>query len=616
MTKKQVLKQVRERKYLNKDFDSLKSDLLEYARTYFPNQIKDFSESSLGGLFLDFASYVGDVDSFYLDHQFHELDPTSAVEVENIERHLINAGVPIVGSAPAVVRNKFYIEVPCAGNPAMPIPESLPIIVEGTVTRADNGTLFETIEDLNFAETDESGKLLAQREIGKKNNQGEPITLILSREVDCISGFRNTETFTIGSFVPFLELTLGKENVTDIISVVDGKGNTYYEVEFLTQDTTFLAVPNRGADSNLVKNILVPTPAPYRFIKKTSLNTRLTSIVLGGGSAETMDDNIVPDPSEFALPMYGKKSVSRFTLNPGNMLRTSTLGMVSPNTVLHVTYRYGGGLGHNVPEDSIRDVVSLNISFPKSPPVAISQAVRASVDVRNERRASGGDDPPTIDALKARIPEVRASQGRIVSKEDLLARVYTLPANFGRVFRATTHPNPNNPLSANLFVISKDNNNNLIVAPDTLKRNLARYLNEYRLISDALDILDAQVINFKIHYSVVIDPEMSDNNNTIIQNINKKLMNYFNISNFHIDQPLVISDVQNLIYNTPGIYSVDSVKVLNVYGDGGNGPDTLRTYSSTQYNFESNTDRGIIFGPPGSIFELKYPDYDIVGVPI
>jgi len=101
-TKKKFLP-VRNRSYLNRDFDSLRAQLLEYARTYFPDRISDFSEASVGGMLLDFASYVGDNLSFYLDHQFSELDPSTAVEVKNIERMIRSSGIKITGDSPAVV---------------------------------------------------------------------------------------------------------------------------------------------------------------------------------------------------------------------------------------------------------------------------------------------------------------------------------------------------------------------------------------------------------------------------------------------------------------------------------------------------------------------------------
>ena len=55
----------RNRNYLNRDFTDFRGELLRYANTYFKDKIQDFSEASLGGLFLDMAAYVGDNMSFY-----------------------------------------------------------------------------------------------------------------------------------------------------------------------------------------------------------------------------------------------------------------------------------------------------------------------------------------------------------------------------------------------------------------------------------------------------------------------------------------------------------------------------------------------------------------------
>jgi len=612
-TKKTIAQQVRSRKFLNKDFNSFKADLLDYARVYFPNANQDFSENSLGGLFLDFASYTGDVQSFYLDHQFHETDPTTAVEVVNIERHLRNSGVQIVGSAPAVVQQTFFIEVP-ATTDSTPVPDrtALPIFGASTTLQADNGTYFELVEDIDFSEVDADGNLIAQVAVSNRNIQNAATSFILSKKGPCISGFRAVESFSVGSFVPFKTFTLSRENVTEVISVVDSENNDYYEVEHLSQDTVFKAVTNKTNNSALnnlfIEDNLVVTPAPYRFTKNMSLNTRLTTLTFGGGSAASLDNDIVPDPSDFAVPLYGKRNFSRFTIDPGKLLQTSTLGTIVPNATLSVAYRYGGGLSHNVIARSLRNIISMVMTFPNNPSARVAQSVRGSVSTINEQDAGGGEDPPSINDLKARIPSARASQGRVVSKPDLLARIYTMPSNFGRVFRAAIHPNPNNPLSSRLYVISRNSSGQLVVSPDSLKDNLVRYLNQYRLISDALDILDAPVINIKVKFSVVIDPTYSANKNIVLQAVIKRLRDYFGQKKLELDQPIVIADLQNLIFNNPGVLSVGEIKIENVFGTVGS-----RSYSSVQYDIDTNTEKGIVFGSQGSIFEVRYSDVDLIG---
>ncbi len=609
-SKKQLLKQIRQRRYLNKDFDALRNDLLDYARSYFPDNIRDFSEASLGGLLLDFAAYVGDVQSYYLDHQFHESFPETSVEPNNVERHLRKAGVPIVGSSPAVVTVTFYIKVPTDGtNTGNPDLLSLPIIKEGTVIRAKNGIEFELTENLDFSEKNIDGSFKASVVVGNTNANNIPQNYIMSLNGTCISGKRTTETFTITNFIPFRNIPLSNPNVSDVLKVVDSLGNEYYEVDSLTQDTIYKRVTNVAYDQKLVPENIVPVPAPYRFVKNTGLQSRTTTLVFGGGSASTINDDIIPDPSEFALPLYGKQTFSRFTINPGNLLQTTTFGVISENVSLNITYRYGGGIRHNVEAETIDTVTSLNIFFPNNPLPQVAAFVRNSIDVINLDAASGGEDPPTVNDLKTKIPAFLGMQNRIVSKEDLLARVYTLPSNFGRVYRAAIEPNPNNPLASQLFVICRNQSNELIIAPDTLKKNLATYLNQYRLISDAIDILDAKVINITVKFSIAIDP--TQNKELILRNVLQKLKNYMNIKNFEINQPIILSDLQNIIFNVEGVASVISLDIGNVYGvvDG-------REYADEQFNVKANTNRGMIFGPRGSMFELKYADYDIVGTAV
>ena len=600
---------VRTRKYLNKDFNSLRADLLEYVRTYYADRIKDFSEASLGGMFLDLAAYVGDVNSFYLDHQFSELNIDTAVEQINIERHLNSAGVRITGAAPAVVDVTCYIEVPAelVGSTYIPSPISLPVIEQGSVFTSNGNIGFELSEDIDFSETDVNGALKATVSLASQNADNSPATFILAKKETCISGRRTTQAFTIGSTaVPFRSITLSNESVTDVISVIDSDGNEYYEVESLVQDTVFRAVDNATADRSFAKDSLRIIPAPRRFTKRMSLGSRLTTLQFGPGSATTLDNDILPDASKFAVPLYGKRTFSRFTLDPTQLLSTRTLGISPVNTTLTIDYRYGGGLSHNVSAGAIRTVSDLRISFPRAPSTALAASVRASLDVENLENAAGGEDAPSIDDLKLRVPAFRNSQSRIVTKEDLIARVYTLPSNFGRVFRAGLQPDPVNPLSTRLYIISRDDERKLIISPDSLKINLRTYLNQFRLISEAVDILDAKVLNVRIVFSVVVDPIAHPK--SVLRNVTAKLRAYFDIDNWQIDQPIVLDDINNLIFNTSGVVAVTDLSVQNVAGNVSN-----HQYSDVRFDIRSATRKRMVLTSPGSIFEIRYPDIDIIG---
>ena len=607
-TKKEA-RQIRQRRYLNKEFDALRSELVLYARNFYADRITDLSETSMGGLLVDLAAYVGDVFSFYIDHQFGELFVESAVEKRNIERLIRAAGVPITGNSPAVVDVAWFIEVPAVkqGTTYVPRPDALPVIEQGSVAQANNGTRFELLEDIDFSEVDRNGSLEAKLTIGITNNDGSPATLIMSRTAQCLSGFTRRESFAISNtFTPFRRITLGAEDITEIISIRDTDGNTYYQVDSLTQDTVFRGIENLNEDNDLVPMNLEIVPAPYRFTSEMSVDTRLTTITLGGGTATSLDNDIIPDPSEFAIPLYGKKTFSRFSIDPGKLLETRTLGVAPQNTTLIVDYRFGGGLSHNVPATTIETVTRLLMRFPENPSTATAASVRASTSIRNDFPARGGENAPTIDELKSRVPSARNAQSRIVTREDLLARVYTMPSSFGRVFRAGVRDNPNNPLAAQLFIIARDRDRKLVVAPDSLKRNLSTFLNQYRMISDAVDVLDARVVNVKIEFQIATEPQV--NKSTLVRNIIARLKRFFSIDNFQIDQPIRLSEVQNIIFNNPGVISVIDLKVRNVVG-AVNGKD----YSDITFDVAANTKNGLIIGPPGSIFEVRFPDFDIIG---
>lgn len=602
-------KSVRSRSYLNKDFTGFRADILGYVKTFYPDRVKDFSEAGVGGMFIDMASYVGDVMSFYLDHQFNELNDETAVESKNIERHIRTAGVPITGASPSVVTVEVYIEVQSeqAGSVFRPQNSALPVIMRGTVFKAGNGTQFELTEDLDYTKTSKTGALLSSVSIGDVNSDGSPLSYVMMLPGVCISGASLQQSFSFSSvFSPFRKFVLSQENVTDIISVVDSDGNQYYEVGSLTQDVVFVGILNVSDDKELVKENLEIVPAPYRFVRSVSTQTGLTTIQFGSGNAETLDDDIVPDPSELSLPLYGKTNFTRFSIDPSSILGTRTLGISPTGVTVTVQYRWGGGLSHNVSPRSIRSVSNLKIKFPGNPSTSVASSVRSSIDVTNPDLARGGEPAPSLDDLRQKIPAARNAQSRIVTREDLLARIYTMPSNFGRVFRAGVRSNSNNPLATQVFIISRDSNSRLIVSPDTLKKNLRKYLNQFRLISDAVDILDAHVINYRVEFRVTVDPNA--NKNSIIQSIISNIGKYLNIKNSQIDKPIMISDVTNIIINETGVISLANLKFTNVFG-------TIREreYSDISYNLNVNTYKGLIVGSPGSIFELRYPDIDIIG---
>jgi hypothetical protein len=255
---------------------------------------------------------------------------------------------------------------------------------------------------------------------------------------------------------------------------------------------------------------------------------------------------------------------------------------------------------------TINSISRLVHRFPPSTPTSISSTIRATFEVDNTETAVGGEDALTLEDLRSIALGYANSQNRIVTKQDAAARIYTMPSNFGRVYRAGFRPNPVNPLSTLMYVVSRNSSGQLVLSSDTLKINLSKYLNEFRLISDAIDIVDAAIVNIRVKYTVTLNA--SAVKNTTLQQINQSLKDYFNIKNFQIDQGILTSDIMNILLNTDGVLTVS-----NLTFEGVNGVVNGTAYSDVVFNVTQNTLNGVIVPPPGGIFEVRYPDFDIIG---
>jgi hypothetical protein len=554
------------------------------------------------------AAVVGDNLNFYLDFQFSELDIDTAVENVNIERALRNSGVPISGAAPAIVPVDITFEIPAvtAGGKSEPDTTALPIL-QSAIISSDSGVQFNLLESINFTTRNADGTLAASVSILKTFPDGTIKSYAITKRGTALSGNITTETVVIGSnFVPFRRVALSQKDISEIISVQDDLGNVYYEVKDLSQDTVFVPVTNTSSDSMEVPSSLKMISAPYRYTKQVELSTRSTVLTLGGGNAETFEDDVIPDPSDIALPYQYRSSFPIEPIDPNSLLATKTLGVYAVNTNLNVTYRYGGGLNHNAIANSIRSVETFQLTFPGNPSFAVSRSVRASIKCNNPVRAKGGDDAPSVDELKSVVGAYRNSQSRIVTASDMLARVYTLPSNFGRVYRAGIRSSSNSPFATKLYIISRDGDGKLAVSSDTLKKNLRTYLNPQRLIGDAVDILDVSIVNLKVEFDISTDS--ISNRQIVIQSVLKNLKKFFDTKNFNVDQPIIITDVSKVISTTPGVISVNQIKFSELQGFINN-----REYPGSSFDVTGSTKRNILYPPEGGMFEIRYPDTDIIG---
>ena len=328
-----------------------------------------------------------------------------------------------------------------------------------------------------MGEKDINNILIANKKVEAVDGNSNPISFIVYRDSIVTSSKNHEENFVIdNSFVSFREIELAQPDVSEIISVIDSDKNEYYEVESLSEDTVFKRFNNLEDDKDVVTDSLKIIPAPRRFETSTSTVTGKTVIRFGAGRSDSYENDTIPNPSDHALPLFGeRKTFTKLPINPNQFLESGTLGVAPIGTTITVRYRAGGSLSHNVGPGNISSIKTLSTQFSESGQISRIREARSSIECFNENAASGGTDRPTLEDYRFIALSSRGSRGRIVTKQDLIARVYTMPAKLGRVFRAGVVRNINNVNSVSLSVVSRDNNGHLAFSSDTLKRNLSKY---------------------------------------------------------------------------------------------------------------------------------------------
>lgn len=603
----------RNRLFANRTFNDFQNELLRYAQTNFQNVNTDFSETSLGGMLLNFAAMVGESTAFYIEQQLNEINYETATLDSNIQRHLRRAGINFGFSTPSTVYVTFFIEVDVdnvlsSAAEYEPVKTFLPIIKKGTTLQSNSGISFVLEEEVDFNNDYEL-------EIGEVDLNGFPTTLVLSKQGISTSGIMTEEVFIVPqSEGDFIGVELSNENITEIISVQDEDANEYFNVEYLTQDTVFKKSINKNGE------VIEVNLAPYRFVVEKDNNSLLTTLRFGNGDNRSLIDNIFTNPEDFSLPIKGKNYIEKVSLDPNKLLTSNTLGISPEGKTLVVKYRFGGGTDHNVPEQSIVEITNLKINFPNADSSnSINEfdieKVKDSLVVINYEESTGGSNAIPMEELKKEIPRVIKMQNRIVNTDDLLARVFTMPLNFGRIHKATIMKNQYSKGVKDLYILSKNQDGHYVNASDGLKLNLKNYLNEFRLIGDSLNIVDVPIFNFGINMNVRVMTgyDIVDVLNNVQININDNLR----LNSLQINQPVDVNAIMLIAMNTEGVSAVvtDKSKIIvsKTSVDNMLDPNTQLEleYSSNFFDPVENYQEGEVYASLGSVFELKYPQFDI-----
>jgi hypothetical protein len=657
-------------KYLGKDFINFRNNLIEFAKTYFPKSYSDFNETSPGMMFIEMASYVGDVLSYYVDDTFKESLMPYAEDIQSVIALAQFLGYKPKVTAPAITDISVYQLVPSIGTGTSNKPDSKYYlrIKEGMVVESTNTVQFRTTSLLDFSDPNGRQITVYQRD----STTGEPTFYLVKKYVQVISAIQKQQTFTFGTYQPFQTIDLIDTNVIQIYDVRDSNGNKYYEVPYLGQEMVFIDEPNNEInDPDLVQfkdtvpYVLKTIKTPRRFVAKVNQNST-TTIQFGAGDPSASDEQLIPNLKNVGLGLPNSISRLEESFDPTNFLKTKTYGTSPSNTTITVKYYVGGGIESNVSRGTITKIASVeyddNSATLTNQQLPVYNRIKTSVTVDNEMPAVGGRGGETIEEIRQNALANFGAQNRAVTARDYQVRALSLPSRYGGIAKAyatadgtldnnspasiLSSPNhlqeftdlvmsfvnrpdiqepsaaivrqeltkylvgkesnlkeKNNPFAINLYLLGYNLNNQLTNLNRAVKENLKTYLNEYRIMTDAINISDGFIINIGIDFEIITYKNY--NKSEVLTNVITELKNYFSIDNWTFNQTINLSEVELMISNVEGVSSVPMLKITNKCG--GN-------YSSNSYNIDAATKNKIVYPSlDPSVFEVKFPDSDIKG---
>ena len=585
--------------YTSRDFESIKKDLVEHAKRYYPNSYNDFSDSSFGGMVMDSVAYVGDMLSFYLDFQTNESFLETSLDLNNIRRLASQMGYNYYGNPSSYGMGTFYVLVPANSTGLGPDIAFIPIMKTGTRVRSQSAT-FTLTEDVNF--NDPSVEVVAAR---FNETTGKPTEYALRAFGQVKSGVEFYTEIEVGDQVKFLRTRVSTAAVNEIISVFDSEGHQYYQVDNLSQEVVYLEQTNPNAASDQVRSILKPFIASRRFVVEQDQTG--TYLQFGFGSENQIDQFGIADPSQVVLKMTGKNYVTDTAFDPNQFLGTDKFGIAPANTTLKVTFGSNDSVDVNVPINGLIEVSNLSMEFPgnlAAPNASKQLTVRNSAEVTNDEIITVERAIPTPDEIKYRAYAVYSAQNRVVTKNDYEAYVYQMPRKFGKVSRVNV---VNDPSGINkrlaMYVISKDNNENFVNTNGTVKSNLKVWLNKNRMMTDQVDVFDASIINIGFDYKYTTESGFSKT--SVQADVNAAVRSLF-AEKLYIGEPVYITKIYQTVNRVQGV--VDTLKVTPLIKQSAN-------YSNLGLEIDDvlSKDGTFLKCPKNCVFEIKFPDQDLKG---
>ena len=437
------------------------------------------------------------------------------------------------------------------------------------------------------------------------------------------------------------------------------------EMVFVDYPNTESNDPDLYQFKSTVPYILKTIKTPKRFVKKVNGDST-TTIQFGAGDPSASDEQLIPNLKNVGLGLPNSISRLEESFDPTNFLKTKTYGTSPANTTLTVKYLVGGGVESNVAKGTITKISSIEFEedtqlFTQTE-LALYNSTKNSVAIDNEVPATGGRGGETIDEIRENALANFGSQNRAVTSKDYQVRVLSMPTKYGSIAKAyatadgtldnnspssilsspkalqeftdlvmsfvekpdneepdrksvqqelqkfligkTSNENEkNNPFAINLYLLGYNADGKLDVLNSAVKENLKTYLNEYKILTDGVNINDGFIINIGINFEIITYNNY--NKSEVVTQCIQELKDYFDINNWSFNQTINLSELELIIANVDGVSSVPKLEIVNKCGG---------QYSPNSYNIQAAIKDKILYPSlDPSVFEIKFPNADIKG---
>ena len=311
--------------------------------------------------------------------------------------------------------------------------------------------------------------------------------------------------------------------------------------------------------------------------------------------------------------------------DPSNFLKTEAFGLAPSNTTLTIQYSHGGGIDDNVASGDITSRSSIGFQIQDATlSSTLVQDAKDSVRFTNPKPATGGSSGQSVREVRESALAFYQAQSRAVTKEDYIVRAYSLPQRFGNIAKVHLVQDEQlnieqekvvNPLALDMYTLGFDSTKKLTQLSNVVKENLKTYLSQFRLVTDAVNIKDAYVINIGVKFSILT--KVGFNKNDVLLRCVSRVKDFFEIDRWQIGQPIILSDIAYELSLVDGVASI----VPPVENNPNKLPIIIENkykvsdgYSGNFYNIEKSLIDGVLYTAlDPSIFEVKYPNTDIQG---